>query len=160
MRLLIAAVGRLKESPERELVERYRKRAEQTGRRIGIRAVEIIEIRESRAQEVGKRMIEESIALANLLPAKAAIIVLDERGENLDSRAFATKLGRWRDDGRPDAVFVIGGDDGLAPALREKAIMTLALGAATWPHQLVRGMLLEQIYRAMSILSGHPYHRA
>jgi 23S rRNA (pseudouridine1915-N3)-methyltransferase len=160
MRLVIAAVGRLKESPERELVERYRKRAEQMGRRIGIRAVEIIEIRESRAQETAKRMIEESIALANLLPAKAAVIMLDERGENLDSRSFATKLGRWRDDGRPDAVFMIGGDDGLAPTLREKATMTLALGAATWPHQLVRGMLLEQIYRAMSILSGHPYHRA
>jgi 23S rRNA (pseudouridine1915-N3)-methyltransferase len=160
MRLVIAAVGRLKESPERELVERYRKRAEQMGRRIGIRAVEIIEIRESRAQETGKRMIEESIALANLLPAKAAVIMLDERGENLDSRSFAAKLGRWRDDGRPDAVFMIGGDDGLAPTLREKATMTLALGAATWPHQLVRGMLLEQIYRAMSILSGHPYHRA
>ena len=160
MRLVIAAVGRLKESPERELVERYRKRAEQMGRRIGIRAVEIIEIRESRAQETAKRVIEESIALANLLPAKAAVIMLDERGENLDSRSFATRLGRWRDDGRPDAVFVIGGDDGLAPTLREKATMTLALGAATWPHQLVRGMLLEQIYRAMSILSGHPYHRA
>jgi len=160
MRLVIAAVGRLKESPERELVERYRKRAEQMGRRIGIRAVEIIEIRESRAQETAKRMIEESIALANLLPAKAAVIMLDERGENLDSRSFAAKLGRWRDDGRPDAVFMIGGDDGLAPTLREKATMTLALGAATWPHQLVRGMLLEQIYRAMSILSGHPYHRA
>jgi 23S rRNA (pseudouridine1915-N3)-methyltransferase len=130
------------------------------GRRIGIRAVEIIEIRESRAQETGKRMIEESIALANLLPAKAAVIMLDERGENLDSRSFAAKLGRWRDDGRPDAVFMIGGDDGLVPTLREKATMTLALGAATWPHQLVRGMLLEQIYRAMSILSGHPYHRA
>jgi 23S rRNA (pseudouridine1915-N3)-methyltransferase len=160
MRLVIAAVGRLKESPERELVERYRKRAEQMGRRIGIRAVEIIEIRDSRAQETAKRMIEESIALANLMPPKAAVVILDERGENLDSRSFATKLGRWRDDGRPDAIFVIGGDDGLMPTLREKATMTLALGAATWPHQLVRGMLLEQIYRAMSILSGHPYHRA
>lgn len=160
MRLLIAAVGRLKESPEQELVERYRKRAEQMGRRIGIRSVEVVEIRESRAQEVGKRMIEESIALANLLPPQAAVVILDERGENLDSRAFAARLGRWRDDGRQDAVFVIGGDDGLVPTLRDKATMTLALGAATWPHQLVRGMLLEQIYRAMSILSGHPYHRA
>ncbi len=160
MRLMIAAVGRLKESPERELVERYRKRAEQLGRRIGIGTVEIIEIRESRAQEVGKRMIEESIALANIFPERAVIVMLDERGKNLDSRAFAAQLGRWRDDGRQDAVFVIGGDDGLMPTLREKATMTLALGAATWPHQLVRGMLLEQIYRGLSILSGHPYHRA
>jgi 23S rRNA (pseudouridine1915-N3)-methyltransferase len=160
MRLMIAAVGRLKESPERELVERYRKRAEQLGRRIGIGTVEIIEIRESRAQEVGKRMIEESIALANIFPERAVIVMLDERGKNLDSRAFAAQLARWRDDGRQDAVFVIGGDDGLMPTLREKATITLALGAATWPHQLVRGMLLEQIYRALSILSGHPYHRA
>jgi 23S rRNA (pseudouridine1915-N3)-methyltransferase len=160
MRLVIAAVGRLKESPERELVERYAKRAGQLGRRIGIRAVEIIEIRESRAQEVGKRMIEESTALANVIPERAAIVVLDERGQNVDSRSFATKLGRWRDDGKQDAIFMIGGDDGLMPTLRDKATMTMALGSATWPHQLVRGMLLEQIYRAMSILSGHPYHRA
>jgi 23S rRNA (pseudouridine1915-N3)-methyltransferase len=160
MRLIVAAVGRLRESPERELVERYCKRAEQIGRRIGFRDVEIIEVRESRAQEVGKRMIEESIALANVIPEKAATIILDERGENLDSGTFAARLRRWRDDGRPDAVFVIGGDDGLMPSLREKATMTLALGAATWPHHLVRVMLLEQIYRALSILSGHPYHRA
>ena len=160
MRLVVAAVGRLKESPERELVERYRKRAEQLGRRIGIRSVEIIEIRESRAQEIGKRMIEESIALANVIPDKAVTVVLDERGENLDSSSFAARLGRWRDDGRPDAIFVIGGDDGLMPTLRDKATMTLALGAVTWPHQLLRVMLCEQIYRAVSILSGHPYHRA
>jgi 23S rRNA (pseudouridine1915-N3)-methyltransferase len=160
MRLVVAAIGRLRESPERELVERYRKRAEQIGRGIGVRGIEIIEVRESRAQELSKRMIEESIALANVMPEEAAIIVLDGRGENLDSGTFAARLRRWRDDGRPDAVFIIGGDDGLMPALREKATMTLALGAATWPHQLVRIMLLEQIYRALSILSGHPYHRA
>jgi 23S rRNA (pseudouridine1915-N3)-methyltransferase len=160
MRLLIAAIARLKESPERELMERYCKRAEQIGRRIGIRGVEIIEIRESRAQNVGKRMIEESIALANVIPDRAAVIVLDSRGENLDSAAFAKRLGRWRDDGRQDAVFIIGGDDGLMPSLRENATLTLALGAATWPHQLARVMLLEQIYRGFSILAGHPYHRA
>ena len=160
MRLLVAAIARLKESPERELAERYRKRAEQIGRRIGIRGVEIIEIRESRAQDVGKRMLEESIALANVMPERAVTIALDERGKNLDSAAFAAQLGRWRDDGRQDTVFLIGGDDGLMPSLREKATMTLALGAATWPHQLVRVMLLEQIYRGLSILAGHPYHRA
>jgi 23S rRNA (pseudouridine1915-N3)-methyltransferase len=160
VRLTVAAIGRLKEGPERELAERYRKRAEQVGRRIGIRDVEILEIRESRAQEVGKRRIEESIALANVIPEKAVTIILDERGDNLDSAAFASRLGRWRDDGRPAAVFIIGGDDGLAPSLREKASLTIAFGAATWPHQLVRVMLVEQIYRALTILSGHPYHRA
>jgi 23S rRNA (pseudouridine1915-N3)-methyltransferase len=160
MRLIIAAIGRLKASPERELAERYRKRAEQIGRRIGFRDVAMVEIRESRAQEVGKRMSEESIALANAIPDKAVVILLDERGENLNSGAFAAKLRRWRDDGRPAAVFMIGGDDGLAPGLRETATLTLALGAATWPHQLARVMVLEQIYRAMTILAGHPYHRA
>src|SRR6188508_2476229 len=160
MRLVVGAIGRLKDGPERELAERYRKRAGQTGRRIGFRDMEVVEIRESRAQEVGKRMVEESIALANVIPDKAIAIVLDERGESLDSATLAQRLGRWRDDGRPAAVFIVGGDDGLAPALRDKATMRLAFGAATWPHQLVRVMLLEQIYRAVSILSGHPYHRA
>ena len=160
MRLAVAAIGRLKEGPERELAERYRKRAEQVGRRIGFRDVEVIEIRESRAQEVGKRMIEESIALANIIPEKASIVILDERGENLDSATLASRLGRWRDDGRPAAVFIVGGDDGLAPTLRDKASLKLAFGAATWPHPMVRTMLLEQIYRSMTILSGHPYHRA
>jgi len=159
MRLVVAAIGRLKDGPERELAERYRKRAEQTGRRIGFRDTEIVEIRESRAQEVGKRMIEESIALANVIPDKAVLMILDERGESLDSATLASRLGRWRDDGRPAGVFIIGGDDGLAPTLRDKATLRLAFGAATWPHQLVRIMLLEQIYRAVSILSGHPYHR-
>lgn len=160
MKLLVAAVGRLKEGSERELAERYRKRAEQTGRRIGFRDMEIIEIRESRAQEVGKRMIEESIALTSVIPDRAITLILDQRGESLDSATLAGRLQRWRDDGRPATVFIIGGDDGLAPSLRDKADMTLAFGAATWPHQLVRAMLLEQIYRAVSILAGHPYHRA
>jgi 23S rRNA (pseudouridine1915-N3)-methyltransferase len=160
MRLVVAAIGRLKDGAERELAERYRKRAEQSGRRIGFRDTEVVEIRESRAQETGKRVAEEAAALASAIPDKAVVIVLDERGESLDSAALATRLGRWRDDGRPAAVFVIGGDDGLAPAFRDKANLKLAFGAATWPHQLVRIMLLEQIYRAISMLSGHPYHRA
>jgi 23S rRNA (pseudouridine1915-N3)-methyltransferase len=159
MRLMVTAIGRLKDGPERELAERYRKRADQAGRRIGFRETDVIEIRESRAQEVGKRMIEESIALANVIPERAITIILDERGESLDSTALASRLARWRDEGRPAAVFVIGGDDGLAPSLRDKAHLRLAFGAATWPHQLVRVMLLEQVYRAVSILSGHPYHR-
>ena len=160
MRLLVAAIGRLKDGPERELVERYRKRADQTGKRIGFRDVEVLEIRESRAQEVGKRMIEESIALANVIPDRAMVVILDQRGENLDSGALAARLGRWRDDGRPATVFVIGGDDGLAPSLRDKAAFQLAFGESTWPHPLVRVMLLEQLYRCTTILSGHPYHRA
>lgn len=160
MRLVVAAIGRLKDSPERELAERYRKRAADVGRRIGFRDVEILEIRESRAAEVAKRMIEESIALANVIPEKSAVVLLDQRGESLDSAALATRLARWRDDGKPAAVFIIGGDDGLAQTLRDKAVLQLGFGAATWPHQLVRVMLLEQLYRCTTILSGHPYHRA
>jgi 23S rRNA (pseudouridine1915-N3)-methyltransferase len=159
MRLVVAAIGRLKDGPERELAERFRKRAAQSGRNIGFRDVDVVEVRESRAQDVGKRMIEESIALTSIIPDRAITIILDERGESLDSATLASRLGRWRDDGRPATIFIIGGDDGLAPALRDKASLKLAFGAATWPHQLVRVMLLEQIYRAISILSGHPYHR-
>lgn len=160
MRLTVAAIGRLRNGPEYELAALYLKRTEQLGRRVGLRDVELVEVRESRARELSKRMIEESIAIANVIPDKAAIVLLDERGENLDSAALAAQLAKWRDAGRPAAVFIVGGDDGLAPALRERATLCLAFGAATWPHQLVRAMLLEQLYRAVTILAGHPYHRA
>jgi len=161
MRIVVAAVGRLKQGPERELAERYRKRAADAGRNIGLRGVEIIEIRESRAREVEKRVIEESIALANVIGdgAGAATVVLDERGESVDSRALAGCLKRWRDAGRPAVIFLIGGADGVTASLRDQAGLRLAFGPATWPHQLVRIMLLEQIYRAVTLLSGHPYHR-
>ena len=160
MRIVVAAVGRLKRGPETELSERYRKRAEQTGRNLGLRGVEIIEIRESRAAEAGKRMLEESIALANVIPTGAVVVLLDAQGENLDSASLAAQLAKWRSNDRPAAVFLIGGADGLSPSLREKAELKLSFGAATWPHQLVRVMLLEQLYRATTILTGHPYHRA
>lgn len=159
MRVIVVAVGRLKAGPERELAERYRQRAADAGRAMGLRAVEIVEVAESRARGVVRRCIEESIALAHLIPEDAVIVALDERGENLDSASLAARLARWRDEGRPTIAFVIGGADGLAPSLREEADLTLAFGAATWPHQLVRVMLLEQLYRAVTILSRHPYHR-
>jgi 23S rRNA (pseudouridine1915-N3)-methyltransferase len=160
VRIIVAVIGRLKRGPETELSARYAKRAGQTGRSLGLREVEIIEIRESRAAEPDKRMIEESIALANVIPAGAAVILLDSRGESLDSATLAGRLAQWRSDDRPAAVFVIGGPDGLAASLTQEADLRLAFGAATWPHQLVRVMLLEQIYRVTTILTGHPYHRA
>ena len=160
MRILVAAVGRLKQGAETELSERYRKRVAQTGRQLGLRDIEIIEIRESRAADAGKRMLEESIALANVIPQDAAVVLLDSLGENLDSIGFATQLAKWRANGRPAVVFLIGGADGLAASLREKTELRSSFGAATWPHQLVRVMLLEQLYRSMTILAGHPYHRA
>jgi len=159
MRVILLAVGRMKKGPETELVARYLKRAEQAGRQIGLRGIEVIEIKESRASDAGKRMIEESIALATLIPDGAITIMLDETGESLASATFADHVRKWRDAGVPAAVFIIGGPDGLAQSLRDKAKLKLAFGTATWPHQMVRIMLLEQIYRAITILSGHPYHR-
>ena len=131
MRIIVAAVGRLKHGPETELSERYRKRTAQTGRQLGLRDIEIIEIRESRATDVGKRMIEESIALANVIPDKAAVVLLDSRGDSLESADFATQLAKWRANGRPATVFLIGGADGLAPNLRDKADLRVAFGSAT-----------------------------
>ena len=160
MRILIIAVGRLKQGPERELAAAYRKRAEAVGRSLGFREIEVVEIRESRAHEAERRRVEESIAIANAIPEKAIVVILDDHGDNLDSAALAAILRRWREEDRSTACFVIGGADGLAQALRDRAKLKLAFGTATWPHQLVRIMLLEQIYRAGTILAGHPYHRA
>jgi len=160
MRILVAAVGRLKQGPERELAGAYRKRAETIGRTSGLREFEIVEIRESRAQDAERRRVEESIAIANIIPDGATVVILDERGESLDSGRLAVLLREWRTEDRPAVCFVIGGADGLAPTLRERATLRLAFGAATWPHQLVRIMLLEQLYRTGTILAGHPYHRA
>ena len=94
------------------------------------------------------------------VPQGARLVALDERGKNLDSPAFAALMGRWQDDGLGDLAFAIGGPDGLSPAVLERADLTLSLGPMTWPHLLVRVLLVEQLYRAQSILDGHPYHRA
>ena len=160
MRVVIAAVGRLKQGPERDLAERYRKRASDAGRNAGLTVFDIVEIRESRADSAERRMIEESIAIANIIPERAVTVILDEQGENLSSPALAGRLQAWRAENRPAAAFIVGSHDGLAAGLREKADLALAFGAATWPHQLVRIMLLEQLSRAVTILSGHPYHRS
>lgn len=160
MRIIVIAIGRLKQGPERELAERYRDRFGDIGRKLGFRGLEIHEIPESRARDVAARMADEAAAIAALIPDKSSIIALDERGETIDSATFARHLGRWRDESVPTAVFLIGGADGLSPELRRKVKLSVAFGKATWPHQMVRVMLLEQIYRAATILSGHPYHRA
>ena len=159
MRVVIAAVGRLKAGPERELVERYRDRAAKTGRALGISGIEIVEVRESRARAATRRVIEESIALASIIPDGAVIAMLDAGGKHLTSDSFAAQLRAWREGARQPLCFAIGGADGVGEALHRRADLILAFGAATWPHQLVRIMLMEQIYRALTILSGHPYHR-
>jgi 23S rRNA (pseudouridine1915-N3)-methyltransferase len=160
MRVVVIAVGRLKQGPERELAGRYRERFEEIGRKLGFRGLEIHEIPESRARDGATRIAEETTAILTKIPQKSVLSVLDERGDSIDSVGFAGHLARWRDQGVENTIFAIGGADGLSPDLRGKAVLRLAFGAATWPHQIVRVMLLEQIYRAATILAGHPYHRA
>jgi 23S rRNA (pseudouridine1915-N3)-methyltransferase len=160
MRLVVVSIGRLKQGPERELAERYRERFDDIGRKLGFRGLEIHEIPESRARDAATRMAEEAAAMTAAIPDKSVLVALDERGDNVASEAFARHLGRWRDDAVANTVFAIGGADGLSPDLRRRAKLRIAFGSATWPHQMVRVMLLEQIYRAATILAGHPYHRA
>jgi 23S rRNA (pseudouridine1915-N3)-methyltransferase len=160
MRLLVVCIGRLKQGPERELAERYRERFDDTGRKLGFRGLEIHEIAESRARDPATRIGEEATAISAAIPDKSILVALDERGDNIDSSTFARHLGRWRDQSVANTIFMIGGADGLSPELRRKAKLSVAFGSATWPHQMVRVMLLEQIYRAATILAGHPYHRA
>ncbi len=159
MKILIAAVGRLKDGPERELVARYAERAAQTGRNLALGPVDIREIAESRARRPEDRKREEAEQLGMLLTPGAPLIALDETGKSLGSSDFAERLGRWRDDGAQAAQFVIGGADGLDPDLVKRAALVLSFGRQTWPHQIVRALLSEQIYRAATILAGHPYHR-
>jgi 23S rRNA (pseudouridine1915-N3)-methyltransferase len=160
MRLVVVSIGRLKQGPERELAERYRERFDDLGRKLGFRGLEIHEILESRARDGATRISEEAAAISAVIPEKAVLVALDERGRSIDSVGFAQHLGRWRDEGIAATVFTIGGADGLSPELQRKAKLRIAFGSATWPHQMVRVMLLEQIYRAATILAGHPYHRA
>ncbi|HEY0291767.1 MAG TPA: 23S rRNA (pseudouridine(1915)-N(3))-methyltransferase RlmH [Hansschlegelia sp.] len=160
MRLVIAAVGRLKAGPERELVARYVERTGQIGRGLGLDAPEIIELDEARGRRPDERKRDEATALRTAIGTKLAVIALDEGGRTMSSEAFATDLARRRDDGAAGVAFVIGGADGLAIDLLAAADGRLAFGAMTWPHQIVRILLAEQLYRAATILAGHPYHRS
>jgi len=160
MRLLIAAVGRLKAGPERELLGRYVERANAAGRAVNLAPLEMTEIAESAARRADDRIAEESAKLEAAVPKGAQRIVLDSCGRTLSSEEFATKLAAFRDRGTPLVAFLIGGADGLTGSLRIGADLAISYGAATFPHQIVRILLAEQIYRAITILSGHPYHRA
>jgi 23S rRNA (pseudouridine1915-N3)-methyltransferase len=159
MRLLLVCVGRSKAGPERDLAARYVERAAAAGRAIGFSGVELREAVESRAARPDDRKRDEAKALAARLPPRARVIALDETGEEATSLGLAAKLGRARDEAIADVAFVIGGPDGLDPAFLATASLTLCFGKLTWPHQLARILAAEQIYRAMTILSGHPYHR-
>jgi 23S rRNA (pseudouridine1915-N3)-methyltransferase len=159
MRVIVIAIGRPKQGPERELSDRYRERFDDIGRKLGFRGLQIHEIPESRGRDAARRIAEEADAIAAAIPEKSMLVALDERGENIDSTAFSRYLGGWRDQGTGHTIFMIGGADGLSPELRARAKLRIAFGSASWPHQMVRVMLLEQLYRAATILAGHPYHR-
>ena len=158
MRIQLAAIGRMKQGPERELVARYLERATGTGKPLALTGFDVAETAESRGQTVRDRRTEEAKAL-RAASLDGVVIALDEHGKSIGSEPFARQLARWRDDGRPAATFLIGGPDGLDPALVKQADLTLSFSPLTWPHQLVRIMLAEQLYRATTILAGHPYHR-
>lgn len=160
MRLRICAVGRLRAGPEQQLVEDYLARLSATGRATGFPSASLAEVEEKKRLEGAALMAREAdLLLAHISPG-ARVIALDERGRNEGSEAFASRLGAWRDEGTPEAVFLIGGANGLAPEIRDRADHLMSFGKMTWPHMLARVMLAEQLYRAVTILAGHPYHRA
>jgi 23S rRNA (pseudouridine1915-N3)-methyltransferase len=160
LRLLLIGVGRLKAGLERELFERYFKRLVDLARTAGISGVDLREIEEGRARRPEDRQAEESRSILASLPKGARLTLLDERGASLSSPQWASEIGKARDGAAPAYALVIGGPDGLDPSLRAQAQSILSFGAMTWPHQLVRIMAAEQLYRSLSILAGHPYHRA
>ena len=159
MRLIIAAVGRLKDGPERALLERYQERLAPLAKRLGLSPVAWHETPESRAGDAARRRDEEGAALLKLVRETDFIVALDERGKALGSEAFAKLLAAKRDTGTKAAGILIGGPDGLSDAVRAAAHFSLSLTALTLPHGLARIVLAEQLYRAATILSGHPYHR-
>ncbi|MHA6685821.1 23S rRNA (pseudouridine(1915)-N(3))-methyltransferase RlmH [Mesorhizobium sp. A556] len=160
MKLIVHAVGRLKAGPERELADRYFDRLAKSGPAVGIEFSGITEIVESRAQTATERRREEGQRLQAHLQAGTALVLLDERGKSLPSEELAGRIGLLRDSGRKAMLVAIGGADGHDASLRDQAELVLSFGALTWPHQLVRVMLAEQLYRVTTILAGHPYHRS
>lgn len=159
MRISISAVGRWRAGPEKTLTDDYLTRAGGAGRSLGLTGFTLTEVEEKRRLEGDALKAAEAALLKSTIPRGAKLVMLDERGRMEPSPAFAARLGQWRDTGVSDLAFIIGGADGLDPAFRDSADHLLAFSPMTWPHMLVRVLLSEQIYRAVSILSGHPYHR-
>lgn len=156
MKVHICAVGRLRAGPEQTLLSDYLSRFDRTGRGLGLGPAAVREVEDRK----GGGMEAEAALLRRAVPDGAVRVVLDERGVVEGSPAFSKRLADWRDAGRGDVAFVIGGADGLAPDLRAEADVALSFGKMVWPHMLVRVMLAEQLYRAAAILAGTPYHRA
>ncbi len=156
MKLTIAAVGRMKSGAEKSLTDDYLKRAGKAGRPLALGPVELIEIDERKARD----QHTQSARLLDTIPPGATAIALDERGDALTSGEFAKLIARERDGGAPSIVFLIGGADGHDDSVRSATGYRLSFGPMVWPHMLARVMLAEQMYRAISILAGTPYHRA
>ena len=159
MKLLIGAVGKMRGAPEGALVKEYIDRASGMGRGVGVSGVDLFEREAPKSLSGPALMKREGELLLAGVPDGAEIVVLDERGENISSKKLAAYLDTLRLNG-VDAAFLIGGADGHGAEVRKRAGKTISFGAATWPHMLVRVMLAEQLYRAITILTGHPYHRA
>jgi 23S rRNA (pseudouridine1915-N3)-methyltransferase len=155
MKIRIIALGRAKAGPEKTLVETYAKRLTWPS--------EIVELEAKKGISGPELMAAEADLIEKALAAKSGsnrvIIALDERGQNLPSRELAKRITALGNQGYSELTFIIGGADGLAPAIRDRAGLLLSFGAMTWPHMLVRVLLMEQIYRAQTIIAGHPYHR-
>lgn len=154
----LLAVGRMKAGPERELFERYWQRTTPMAKQLGFGVLDMVELRESPAQTGDQRKAAEATELLAKLPDGAALIALDERGKAITTPQFSSKLETFKDAGKPVAL-IIGGPDGLDGSVRQRADLVISFGAMTIPHQLVRVLAAEQLYRAMTVLSGHPYHR-
>lgn len=152
MRLVVAAVGRVRGGPLAALFDDYARRSTWP--------VDLVEVPVGAGDDRDRRRIREAQGLEQAVARARVRIALDETGETLDSAAFAERMRLWRDDGEPCLGFQIGGPDGLDRRILDRADLKLAFGRMTWPHQLVRVMLAEQIWRAASILAGHPYHRS
>jgi len=160
MKLVVAAVGRLKAGPERELYERYAKRLGPAGKPASLGPLEIIEISESRKRSASERKAEEAALLRDRIPDSACLVAFDETGKSLTSAQFAKMIASERDNGIPALAFCIGGPDGHGPDMHENAAHIISFGKMTLAHGLARVVLVEQLYRAVTILTGHPYHRA
>lgn len=160
MRIEICAVGRLRSGPEKTLIDAYMTRADAAGRGLGLTGFKLTEVEEKRRLEGDALKSAEASLLKSAIPRGSRLVMLDERGRMEGSVAFANRIADWRDTGVQDITFIIGGADGLDATFRESADHLMAFGPMTWPHMLVRVLLCEQIYRSVSILSGHPYHRA
>ncbi|MEG9861772.1 MAG: 23S rRNA (pseudouridine(1915)-N(3))-methyltransferase RlmH [Parvularculales bacterium] len=158
MKLHIGATGRIRSGPEQDLVQTYLSRAVSAGQGLGFHGPELHEVDVKQSLPIAQRQTKEADLLRKCAPDNAIIVALDRQGHTEDSETFAARLADWRDSGIRDLIFMIGGADGLDAELCAQARFVLALGPMTWPHGLVRIMLTEQIYRALTILNNHPYH--